>query len=298
MRKLQMIIKAFFCGLLLTGLLFAANTVLAFSKGIYLTQSSAEMAGKMDYYIKEAKASGIDTFIIDTNYKNTRYEKNIAKVRQAGIRYIARIVVFPTGGTPQQVKSKEYWEKRWNQIAYALSLGANEIQLDYIRYKSSNTKSLKNAHDVHEVIKFFKKRLSERGIKMQIDVFGEAAHRPSDHIGHNVVLFANSVDAICPMVYPSHYEPYLRYSERPYHTVYDSVTALRKNISNHPDVKVYAFIEMSNYRYRMSAKKRADYIRAEIKAAIDAGADGWFAWSAGNKYQQLFSILQQNRKSS
>ena len=142
------------------------------------------------------------------------------------------------------------------------------------------------------MIQFFRQKLKGSGVKLQIDVFGVAAHQPSTRIGQNVQLFANAVDSINPMVYPSHYEPYRKHALTPYRTVYDSIIALKDNLVNHPNIKIHAFIELFNYRYPMSRVKKYDYIMAQIKGAMDAGSDGWYAWSAKNKYSPLFNLLK------
>lgn len=267
----------------------------AFSKGIYITSSTAQSTKRMKYLIKQAKATGIDTFVIDVYGKSKRYSKNIALVRKAGIRYVARVVVFPYGGTHAKVTSRAIWEKRWKWAKYAVSLGASAIQLDYIRYHVRNRPSDKNAHYVHNVIKFFRNKLKGTGVRLQIDIFGIAATRPARGIGQNVPLFANSLDAINPMVYPSHYEPYRHHAVRPYSTVLHSIQGLKRQLKGYNHVKINAFIELYNYRYPMSRAKKIKYIQAQIQAAKDAGANGWYAWSAQNKYGLLFYILKHKK---
>ena len=264
----------------------------AYVKGIYITSSTASHTKRMHYLIKRAKAVGINTFVVDMYKPNKRYRKNIASVRRAGIRYVARIVIFPYGGTHSQVKSRALWEKRWRRAQYAIALGAKEIQLDYIRYKKTTRSSAQNAKNIYAVINFFRKKLRGTGVKLQIDIFGVAAHRPARTIGQDVRLFAPLLDSINPMVYPSHYEPYRHHAVRPYNTVFNSVKALRTQLHGYPHVKVYAYVELYNYRYPMNRATKIKYILAQLHAAKNAGANGWYAWSATNKYGLLFNILQ------
>lgn len=274
------------------GSVFYIPLSVALVKGIYITQPTAERTRTMQYLIRNAKALGIGTFVIDIYRPSKRYAKNIAMVKQHGIRYVARVVVFPYGGTERQVRSRAYWKKRWRQAKYAISLGADAIQLDYIRYKPTRRASRKNALDIYEVIKFFRQKLRGTRVELQIDVFGIAAHQPSRSIGQNVKLFANMVDVINPMVYPSHYEPFRYHAKRPYQTVFKSIKALKNQLRNHPHIKIHAFIELFNYRYPMSNHKRVKYIQAQIRGVYDADADGWYAWSARNKYGLLFRVLK------
>lgn len=268
------------------------NTAFGFEKGIYLTQSMAENTKKLKYLIGRAKEVGIGTFVIDVEEVNKAYTRNIPIVREAGLRYVARLVIFPGGGLPEQVKSREYWEGRWKEAQYAINLGASAIQLDYIRYKPSNAPSEQNEKDIYQVVNFFKEKLKGSGITLQMDVFGIVAYKPAVEIGQNITLLSELVDALNPMVYPSHFEPHYMHSMTPYLTIYNAITKVKEKISAHPNVKVHAFIEAFNFRYPMSDEKRTKYIQAEMQAAREAGADGWYFWSAHNNYDLVFDVLK------
>ncbi len=57
-------------------------------------------------------------------------------------------------------------------------------------------------------------------------------------------------------------------------------------------MKVYAYIELSNYHFPMSRAKTLEYIKAQIRAVDEADGDGWYAWSPHNRYDNLFRVLQ------
>lgn len=272
-------------------LLLYAESSLASAIGIYLSQNTAQHSHRMNYFIREAQASGVNTFVIDTKYRNSRYAKQIKKVRRAGIRVVSRIVIFPGGGTHAQVTNKRIWAKKLALAKYAISLGAQEIQLDYIRYSVKTGASRSKAVYIKHVIRYFRQNLPKH-IPLQIDIFGVAAHKPSTTIGQDAALFAPYVQAICPMVYPSHYEPFRKHATKPYNTVLKSTEALRRQLRAHPNVKVYPYLELYNYRYPMSRVQRLSYTREQIQAAMDAGADGYYMWSARNQYGVLFQVLK------
>ena len=277
-------------GILLLGWLHV-DLALAYVKGIYISQHTAQNSKKMNYLITQSKRVGINSFVIDTKYRNTAYARNLKKVHNAGIKFISRVVIFPGGGTHSQVMNKNIWAKKLRLAKYAVSLGASEIQLDYIRYNVKGGSSKQKAHNIKRVIKYFRDNLPSR-VKLQIDIFGVAAHKPSNTIGQNVKLFAPTLNAICPMVYPSHYEPFRYHAVRPYNTVLKSVSALKRQLKNDKHVRVYAYLELYNYRYPMSRAKRMSYTRAQIQAAKDAGANGYYFWSARNQYGVLFDVLR------
>lgn len=280
-------------------LVFLPTWVFAFGKGLYLTEYTALIPKKMQYFIQQAKELGVDTFVIDTEFKNTRYEKNIKLVKDNGIRFVARITVFPDGGTPAQVKSRAYWEKCWKNVQYALSLGASEIQLDYIRYKASQKPSPQNAKDIFQVIQFFKDKMKSTGIPLQLDVFGISTIKPSVWIGQNLPLFATAVDALNPMVYPSHFEPFRIHAVTPYETVNSSIHYLKKQLGEEAKrVRIYAYIEQTNYRYPLTYQQKLKYFAAQMKGAQDAGVTGWYVWSPNNKYNVLFQVLRDARNGS
>jgi len=264
-----------------------------FIKGIYINQTTAESTNTLRSLIQKSKPVGISTFVIDLERTNPNYVKNIAMVKDSGLKYVARIVIFPGGGNDSQVKSKAYWEKRYKLVDAAINLGANEIQLDYIRYTHQRPASAQNAKDVHEVIKWFKYKVEKRGVPLQIDVFGIASFGESKHIGQNLVLFSNTVDAMNPMVYPSHFEPYKVHARQPYKTVHTALMSIRKQFDNKPlPFQLVPYIELSNYRFPLSKTEKLQYIKDQIRASEDANADGWYFWSAGNWYQNLFDVLK------
>lgn len=273
-------------------LLYAGITQAGLVKGIYLTQSTLENTALLTYLIQRAKAVGIDTFIVDLERPSKKYRTNIALLKNNNISYVARIVVFPEGGTAEQVASESHREKKFALVTSAVELGAEQIQLDYIRYNTKQPPSSKNAENIFNIIRWFKDRLIVNNIPLQVDVFGISSFGESKYIGQNIVLFSKAVDVICPMVYPSHYEPYTHHATRPYETVFKSLQAIKAQFNHQVPIKLIPYIELSNYRYPLSYDKKLAYIYAQIQAAEDAGANGWYAWSPYNKYDVLFHVLE------
>lgn len=209
---------------------------------------------------------------------------------------MARIVVFPHGGTKAQVLSLPYRHRKYKLIKQAIALGANEIQLDYIRYHDKNRASRQNVKDIYQVIKWFHDRLKPQHIPLQIDIFGLVTKYDLLSIGQSARAFAPIVEAMCPMVYPSHYIPAHKHSRQPYNTVLSSLRALKAQFNGHPPFKIYAFIEVSNYLYRYSGQQKLQYINEQIKGVLDSRVDGWYAWSPRNKYKALFQVLKYRKK--
>jgi Putative glycosyl hydrolase domain len=264
------------------------------TQGIYLQQPVAMTPRRLEHMIDNALDVGVDTLVVDLWSRQKNYKTAVDRIHERGLKYVPRIVMFADGGTHEQVNDRTVWEERWQLANYALELGAKDIQLDYIRYSSKNSASPQNALDIREVLRFFKKRINDRGGRLQIDLFGEVGYAPSVHIGQDMTLFAPEVDGVCPMVYPSHYEPFEEHLRKPYETVHSSLLGFQRQIGTN-NVSVYAYIELFNHRFKLTTEERVDYIRAQLRAAREAHAAGWIAWSAGNKYDILFDLLRRYR---
>jgi hypothetical protein len=262
------------------------------TQGIYVQQYTVLNKPKLDHLINNSLEVGVDTMVVDLWWPSAKYKAAIQHIQEHGLRYVPRVTMFPGGGTHEQIIDKAYWEERWKLAKYALDLGAKDVQLDYIRYSSKNRASPSNALNVREVLRFFKKRVNESGAQLQIDVFGEVGLAPSVHIGQDISVFAPDIDAVCPMVYPSHYTPYAETALRPFETVFSSLKGIKRQMGSQ-QVPVLAYIELFNFRHKMNTVERVKYIRAQLRAVREAKAEGWLAWSAGNHYDLLFEILRQ-----
>jgi len=274
-----------------------ARACFAWDQGIYLTQYTLENPKKLDYLLKEAKATNLNTFIVDHEYYSSHYAPALAKVKQAGIKVVSRIVVFSDGGNHKQIHSKAHWEEKLNLAYDAIKSGADVIQLDYIRYSSKEPADPQHAKDVYQIIKWFKSNINAKKVPMEIDIFGEVSYYPSLHIGQDIKLFSDSVDGVNPMVYPSHFWPYQKYSQDPYKTVNNSLNALVGQFHDKPPFKVHAFIEAANYHYlrKTSNADKQRYLLQEIRAVENAkSVSGWYVWSANNVYENLFHVLKTN----
>ena len=161
---------------------------------------------------------------------------------------------------------------------------------------------------IHNMLKMFIKSLNglkqksmPEHVPMEIDIFGEVSYYPSMHIGQDIKMFADSVDGVNPMVYPSHFWPYQKYSAEPYKTINNSLNALVGQFNDNAPFKVHAFIEAANYHYikKTSNAEKQKYLLQEIRAVEDAkGVSGWYVWSANNVYDNLFQVLKNNKTKS
>jgi hypothetical protein len=264
-------------------------------RGIYIQQTTAQDEKRLEELIGQAKSAGLNTFVVDLWRRAPDYAKAIKTIQDAGLRYVPRITMFPDGARREQIDDQALLEKRWRLVDYALQLGATDIQLDYIRFSSRNSPSAENADKVLGVIQHFRKRIQERGARLQIDVFGEVSYGPSLRIGQDMRVFAPALDAVCPMLYPSHFEPYKETAKAPYETVHGALVALERQIKSNP-IPTYPFIESFNYRHRMTDEQRTAYFEAQLEAVLSSNAQGFYVWSVGNHYDIPFAVLKRRAR--
>lgn len=265
-------------------------------RGIYVQQLTAQNPKKLRYLIERAKKAGLNTFVVDLWSTSPAYARGIKTIQEAGLTFVPRIIMFPDGAKDQrQVDDPELREQRWRLAEFALGLGAKDIQLDYIRFSSRNEPSPDNADKIVEVLRFFRKRIEQRGARLQIDIFGEVSYGPSVRIGQDMQRFAPELHAVCPMLYPSHFEPHEQTVKAPYRTVHGALTALERQIRRNP-IPIYAYIEPFNYRHKMSDAEREVYVEAQLEAVLDSSAQGFYVWSVGNHYDHLFNVLDRRAR--
>ncbi len=110
---------------------------------------------------------------------------------------------------------KRVWDYNLRIAQAAARAGFDEIQFDYVRFpsdgdiesavfpgKRNEAMGLTIARFVH----YATKRLRPMGVRVSVDVFGLSATRDLG-IGQSPRRLSKIVDAIYPMVYPSHYGP-------------------------------------------------------------------------------------------
>jgi hypothetical protein len=105
------------------------------------------------------------------------------------------------------------WEYNVDVAEAAARAGFDEIQFDYVRFPSDGDlsqifypgkTSTPPKWVIARFVQYAAKRLKPLGVRVSADVFGLSATRELG-IGQNPRLISRYLDAIYPMVYPSHY---------------------------------------------------------------------------------------------
>lgn len=166
-------------------------------------------------------------------------------------------------------------------------LGFDEIQFDYIRFPTDGPtgRCLYRYREKDDTFKseilgdFLQQARRETGVPVSVDIYGfNAWYRFGNIIGQDIQFLSRFVDAIYPMVYPSHFGAtfYDRYShsDRPYWIVRDS--AIRSVYHSRGRTVIRLWIQGWDY---LSPTWGPDYILKQVNGVHDGGALSYSFWS-------------------
>lgn len=224
----------------------------------------------------------------------------VAAVHERGMYAITRLVTFEDKvwvKAEPDAKLAGWWIDATNQATWeyplalaveACQLGFDEIQFDYVRFPAGRTAAAAQARRpltaderVAAIAAFLteaRQRLHPLGCALSADIFGIVASSPTDEgIGQRPEELSAVVDAISPMVYPSHYSPgWLGFSDP----------------NDHPGPVTADAIDDASARLHPTALLRPwlqafYYTPAQVRAGIDEAelrGVGWMLWNAGGVY--------------
>ena len=181
---------------------------------------------------------------------------------------------------------KRVWDYNVSIAEVAARAGFDEIQFDYVRFPTDGDvesivypgkTTTPPGWVIAEFVHYATKRLKPLGVRVSADLFGLAATRDLG-IGQVPKRLAKYVDAIYPMVYPSHYgsgeyglvEP----NNAPGATVEWSLSDFRQELKNG---KAELIPWLQDFSYGRTYKL-AD-VKAQIEAARLMGARGYLLWN-------------------
>ena len=238
-----------------------------------------------------------------------------AKVHAEGVYLIGRVVVFEDPILSQERPDmairrrdgsvwtndiglgwanpydKRVWDYNVEIGRAAAKHGFDEIQFDYVRFPSDGDVENavyrgKVAEDpgwtIARFVQYAAKKLRPLGVRVSVDVFGLSATHDLG-IGQRPKRFAKFVDAIYPMVYPSHYNPgefnLPDPSGMPGLTVAASLRDFRKQLRGTKTL-IIPWLE----DFSLGRTRTPDEVRAQIEAARDYRAKGFLLWNPSGVY--------------
>jgi hypothetical protein len=186
---------------------------------------------------------------------------------------------------------KRVWEYNVDIAVAAARVGFDEIQFDYVRFPSDgdmeaivfpNKTSTPPGWVIAEFVHYATKRLKPLGVRVSADVFGLSATRDLG-IGQFPKRLGRYLDAIYPMVYPSHYGPgefnLDDPNSNPGATVAYSLRDFNRELAG-TKARIVPWLQDFSWgrTYTM------DDIQAQIDSSRRAKAAGYLLWNAAGIY--------------
>jgi hypothetical protein len=247
----------------------------------------------------------------------------IGGLRQRGVYTIARLVVFKDDvlarhrpewavldartGAPWRDGERLAWIDPFRREAWsytialareAADLGFDEIQFDYLRFPADGALAAARysqpnveAARIRAITGFLaeaRRALEGTRAALAVDVFGYIAFNPDDTgLGQRVEDLAPLVDYLSPMAYPSAYHRgipgFPNPVAHPYEVVHETVRRIRQRAAG-TSAGVRPWIQdFRDYAFDRRAFGPRE-VRAQMRAAADAGATGWMLWNPHNAY--------------
>ncbi|HEY2517737.1 MAG TPA: putative glycoside hydrolase [Polyangiaceae bacterium] len=189
----------------------------------------------------------------------------------------------------------------------AMDAGADEVELDYVRYpvigiKNADFKLDKIGKTKPEVIRDFVREMhavtKARGVPLSLDVFGVVADGKRvdiDMLGQDVAMLGAECEALSPMLYPSHYASgYLGFEIPGTHPelvgvgTKGTVAQLRGESDAPPSTHVRPWVQAVSYE---SPDYGPQYLAQELKSAEANGATGWLMWNPSQDYSTAWAAV-------
>jgi hypothetical protein len=241
----------------------------------------------------------------------------VAKTRKRGVYLIGRLVVFQdpmlaearpglavrtADGSVWRTSAGHAWTNPYDKRVWAYNVavakaaakaGFDEIQFDYVRFPSDGDVSSAvfggagrrpNGWVIAAFVHYAAERLRPLGVRVSVDVFGLSATRDLG-VGQVPRRLARYVDAVYPMVYPSHYnsgehglaDP----NSKPGLTVSRSLRDFRRALRGRK-AKLIPWLE----DFSLGRTRTAEEVRVQIQAARRSGASGYLLWNALGEYTE------------
>lgn len=260
--------------------------------GVYISRWTMMLPPRFKSIVDQSVSHNLNAIVCDYNgEQNKIYLQNLEYARSKKLYLIARVEVFPDAGADfEMIKDNVNWHKRLNYAIQAEKLGFQEVQFDYIRFKDEGGGNLEKKKWVE---KFLAEARASVNIPLQADIFGATAYHPHLIIGQDIAGMGNYVQAICPMLYPSHFNLDRKRMSQPYETMLEGCTLAKQQINNRP-IRLVPYLQGFSLRTSLSGLNLKDYIIAQIKATEAAQTNGFFVWNAEQNYKATWEALNEH----
>lgn len=199
---------------------------------------------------------------------------------------------------------QEVWEYLTELAEMAADLGFDEIQYDYVRFPVGtdanaadygvDMEAYPKRQAIQDFLSYAGDRLHEKGCVVTADVFGTIIGSETDvqSVGQDYMALGQTVDAISPMVYPSHYANGVFGLKVPDANPYETVSAaMQGSVEELQEIPEAERAVVRPWLQAFTAtwvpghiSYNGTQIREQIQAVYDAGYEEWILWNATNRY--------------
>ncbi|TGK22213.1 glycosyl hydrolase [Leptospira fluminis] len=269
-----------------------------FYRGIYVHNSLVSNRShrkKWEALLTEAADAGVNVLVIDLQ-ATTPSRAEIDRVRKLGFYPIGRLVNF-AGGLKTEFPAPSRLNSILQTVRNACESGFPEIQLDYIRYADESELKIpvkKKYQNIGSIISRIRSEANkcEDPPYLGADIFGRIPFNKDDTIGQKVEVFAQLVDVLYPMLYPSHFYGHPERISNPYKTIFDGLTNAKKRAL--PETRVVGYIQGFSMKISHSKKNLKDYVKAQIEASVVSKSEGFVVWNAWSDYRETFKAMKES----
>ncbi|MEB3223500.1 MAG: putative glycoside hydrolase [Candidatus Sericytochromatia bacterium] len=257
--------------------------------------------------------------------------KMLERLHAEGIHAVARLTLFHDARLAQSKPQWALRSKRsgapwreWGNLVWVdasrpevqdynmalaqelIAQGVDEVQFDYVRFPAQGDTpdvgwaTMKTQPTKHEVITAWVKRAHEAikptGALLSADVYGVVAWDQGIDVritGQRLEDLGHHLDAISPMLYPSHF--YSNFDNKGYppdhpeHFISEGVKRTAKKTAG-SGVVIRPWVQAFPYRIRNYGPA---YVARQLRANDAAKGTGWLLWNAENSYKVGFAGVDQ-----
>lgn len=195
----------------------------------------------------------------------------------------------------------------------AIARGVDEIQFDYVRFPTISTKSGEEPYfgpeattptridAINRFLQTARRKIQDpTGVPVTADVFGIILSSELDGklIGQGwSTVGLTGVDAVCPMLYPSHYANNTTLNGHtydfpdlyPHDVMYDALMSGKSSADQEGYATVRPYIQAFTATYIEHHLNYKDpEVNAQIKAIEEAGYDEWILWQSAGDYTNRY----------
>ena len=202
---------------------------------------------------------------------------------------------FPMGWLdPQNAEAHEYIVELAEE---GIRAGADEIQLDYVRFPVHHgtekavfveAKDGARKRVIRDFVRKVHAKTQEHGVPLSLDIFGVTATgtyaKDLEMLGQEISVLAPEAEVLSPMVYPSHYSAgWMGFAQPGDHPEIIGI-ATKAALAKLPAGSKTVIRQWLQAFPEHSPHFGGDYVKTEARLAVEQGGVGWLLWDPSCNY--------------